>query len=82
MDQPKKHLTHQHAQEQQQAETQQTAQQTAGREFPTVEELLREDARHTPVPPDLSHRLAESIKHVPQEPSRSWWKRIFGGADV
>jgi hypothetical protein len=47
----------------------------SGHEFATVEDMLRHDALHTPVPPTIAHRLAESIG--PAQP-RSWWRRFFG----
>ena len=40
-----------------------------------VEEMLRHDARHTPVPPNIAHRLQESIGPVDTRP---WWRRLFG----
>jgi len=49
--------------------------QHSAHEFATVEEMLRHDARHTPVPPNIAHRLQESIGPVP---ARSWWRRLFG----
>ncbi len=54
------------------------ASQTHGaREFGSVEEMLRHDALHTPVPPSIAFRLRESIGRVP--PTRpSWWRRLFG----
>lgn len=63
-------------------------QQTAGqqattrsaKEFATVEELLRHDSIHTPVPPDIERRLAQSVGELPA-PKAAWWKRIFGGTN-
>jgi hypothetical protein len=55
----------------------QTAQQSA-REFPTPEELLRYDAAQTPVPAAVAERLQRSVGQSPA-PSRSWWRRFFGG---
>ena len=64
-------------QEQQQvSETQ--SRQTAGREFSSVEELLRFDAAQTAVPPEIAQRLQKSAANVPP-PARSWWKHLFGG---
>ena len=55
-------------------------QQTQGaQEFANVEEMLRHDALHTPVPPTIEHRLAESVKELPPPPGRAWWRRFFGG---
>ena len=61
--------------EQEQQLSHQQAEQHAGLEFPSVEEMLRHDARHTPVPPNIAHRLQESIGPVPERP---WWRRLFG----
>jgi hypothetical protein len=63
--------SHQSEQEQQLQE----AQQQSVHEFATVEEMLRHDALHTPVPPSIEHRLQESIG---PEPARPWWRRLFG----
>jgi len=46
-------------------------------EFATVEEMLRHDALHTPVPPAIADRLEQSLGPIPP-PSKSWWRRIFG----
>jgi len=69
---------HSKLQHQQAAETTQQSlqQKKSGQEFGNVEELLRHDARETPLPPGLAARVAESIAREPK-PSRSWWKRIF-----
>ena len=61
--------------EQAQASEQQT-QREAPREFANVEEMLRHDALHTPVPPSIAHRLQSSIG--PATPAPSWWKRLLG----
>ena len=66
-------------QPQQQASAEQT-QQSSAQEFATPEELLRHDALHTPVPPTIAHRLAESIAKEPPR-SQSWWRRLFGGSN-
>jgi hypothetical protein len=64
-------------QEQQQvSETQ--SRQTAGREFSSVEELLRFDAAQTAVPPEIAQRLQKSAANIPP-PLRPWWKNLFGG---
>ena len=65
-------------QEQLAAEQQQT-QSASAREFASVEEMLRHDALHTPVPPAIASRLEESIKQLPPAASRAWWRRFFGG---
>ena len=64
-------------QAQEQALTGQQTQPESASEFATVEDLLRHDALHTPVPPRIAHRLQESIgKSVP--PVGPWWRRFFG----
>jgi len=63
--------------EQEQQFSHQEAQQHSGHEFATVEEMLRHDALHTPVPPSIAHRLKESIGQI-SPPRRSWWQRWFG----
>jgi hypothetical protein len=57
--------------------TDEQLQQDSVREFATVEEMLRHDALHTPVPPAIEHRLQEAIGQLPAPP-RSWWRRLFG----
>jgi hypothetical protein len=52
-------------------------QQQSGLEFSSVEQMLRHDALHTPVPPNVAHRLQQSIGQSPPQ-TRSWWKRLFG----
>ncbi len=59
------------------AGTEQQAQSTGAREFASVEEMLRYDAAHTPVPPDIAQRLQKSTGDLPA-PKTSWWKRLFG----
>ena len=72
-----KHQSKFSPQEQQHASEQQT-QQPAGREFASVEEMLRYDAAQTPVPPAIAQRLEKSIGEAPQ-PKPAWWERLFGG---
>jgi hypothetical protein len=77
---PQKKVTiHQLAEEQQQAISAQQAQQQSGHDFSSVEEMLRHDALHTPVPPAIAHRLQESVSQLPPPARRGWWRRIFGG---
>jgi hypothetical protein len=64
-------------QQQQHAAEQQT-QQHAAREFASAEELLRYDAAHTTVPPEIARRLQKSTADLPA-PKPAWWKRLFGG---
>ena len=63
-------------QESRQVGTEQQAQQGAALEFSTPEEMLRHDAEHTTVPPEVARRLKQSTAALPP-PSRSWWKRLF-----
>jgi hypothetical protein len=68
------------SQEQEQLAAQQEQKQTAApQEFNTVEEMLRHDSEHTPVPPRIAHRLEDSISQLPPPPARAWWRRFFGG---
>jgi len=66
--------------EQQQEHTEQQSQQAGAREFATVEEMLRYDAAHTRIPPGIAQRLKQSAGPAPA-PSRSWWRRFFGGGN-
>jgi hypothetical protein len=67
-------------QEQEQlAAAQQQTQSSSAKEFASVEEMLRHDALHTPVPPAIAHRLEESASQLPPPSGRAWWRRFFGG---
>jgi len=67
-------------QEQEQlAAAQQLASSSPAKEFASVEEMLRHDALHTPVPPTIAHRLEASASQLEPPPSRAWWRRFFGG---
>jgi hypothetical protein len=71
------------SQEQEQAQVQsgtEQTQQTSAREFATPEEMLRHDALHTPVPPNVAYRLRESIGQIPPPP-QAWWRRLLGGSN-
>jgi hypothetical protein len=57
----------------------QTAHAHAAREFSNSDELLRFDAAHTSVPPEIAERLKKSAAQLPPPPARSWWKNLFGG---
>ena len=70
MKQQSKFSTGQEQVTQQQA-TQQTAQQM---EFENSDELLRFDAAHTLLPPQIAQRLKESSAHIAPPVPRSWWK--------
>ena len=63
------------SQEQQSAETQQTR-QPAGREFASVDEMIRFDAAQTAVPTDIAQRLKKSTDAEPVS-DRTWWRRFF-----
>jgi len=78
MNPPKKVTTRQQAEEQQNAQSQQQSQHETVHEFATVEEMLRHDAVHTPVPPSIAHRLQESVSQLPAPRPRAWWRRLFG----
>ena len=65
-----------HEKEAQQS-TQQHTQSSSENEFATVEEMLRHDAIHTPVPPAIAHRLSDSMAQLPAPP-RPWWRRLLG----
>ena len=78
MNPPKKTTTRQQSQqEERQIEQGQTV---PGHEFASVDEMLRHDALHTPVPPAIAQRLQESIQHLPAPPRRTWWRRLLGGS--
>ena len=67
-----------HEQQQQQHSGEHQTQQPAAREFATAEELLRYDAAHTVVPPEIAQRLQKSTGGSPGS-GPSWWKRLLGG---
>lgn len=72
-------LNQSQSQEQQQEQVASTSQtRQAGQEFATVEDLLRHDALHTPVPPRVAERLVESVSQLPPRPPKTWWHRLFG----
>ena len=63
--------------QQEQSTIGQQHQQGLERQFESVEQLLRHDALHTPLPPRIAQRLRESLAgSVP--PPRAWWRRFFG----
>jgi hypothetical protein len=65
------------SQEQQQISETQSQQTTTAREFASVEELLRHDAKQTAVPPAIAERLNRSLQDEPCPP-HSWWQRWLG----
>jgi hypothetical protein len=79
MSSQKKVTIRQQTDEQQQANHQQKIQQPTVCEFATVEELLRHDTVHTPVPPAIAQRLEASVSQLPA-PRRPWWRRLLGGS--
>ena len=75
MNRPHKLTSQQNTEEQLQAIRRQ--QRESVHEFGSVEEMLRHDALHTPVPPSIAHRLRESLGPMPL-PARPWWRRLLG----
>ena len=65
-----------HTSQEQEQLSEVNAQQTSAREFASTEELLRHDASHITVPPEIAERLARSIQNEPK-PARSWWRRFL-----
>jgi hypothetical protein len=65
-------------QQSQQVGAEQQTQQQAVREFASAEELLRYDAAHTTVPPEIAQRLQKSTGNLPGPKPRSWWRNLFG----
>ncbi|HEX4343509.1 MAG TPA: hypothetical protein VH255_08965 [Verrucomicrobiae bacterium] len=63
--------------EEQQQAAEQENHQAAPQEFASVEEMLRYDAAHVPVPPRIEERLHASLGGEPRR-SRSWWRRLLG----
>jgi negative regulator of sigma E activity len=49
-----------------------------GRQFNTVEDLLRHDAEQNPAPPEIAERLNDSIATEPK-PKQSWFSRFLSG---
>jgi hypothetical protein len=74
-----KHQTKLSEEQQQQSQPLAGKQQTqSAREFANAEELLRYDAAHTTVPPEIARRLQKSTADLPP-PKAAWWKRLLGG---
>ena len=65
-------------QNQQQNLDQQQTTRPAVSEFSSVEEMLRHDAMHTPVPPNIAFRLQKSVEGMPRA-AKPWWRRLFKG---
>ena len=72
----KLHL-HQH-QDEESVSLHQATSQLQGREFASVEEMIRTDQEQVEVPAAVAERLNESISKEPK-PERPWWKRLLGG---
>ena len=66
------------SQKQEQVAEQQTHTEEA-KEFAASDEVLRFDAAHTPVPPEIAERLKKSAADIPLPPKRSWWRNLLGG---
>ena len=64
--------------EQQQTVAGQKTLSQASHEFANVEEMLRHDAIHTSVPPEIEMRLQKSTAALPAL-KRSWLRKLFGG---
>ena len=69
-------LKQQHTEET--ASLHQTQQKQQGREFTTVEEIIRTDREQVEVPAAVIERLNESILKQPVPRKKSWWRRILG----
>jgi len=68
------------SEEQRHFAAEQETQSQAAHEFSTLEEMLRYDANHTAVPPEIGQRLQKSSAELPiQKPA--WWKRFLGRAN-
>lgn len=74
--QPKFRLD-QHRQEAEANQLQHTSSAQAGRQFESVEAMLRHDRDATQVPEALAERLDASLAQLP--PPKPWWKRVLGG---
>jgi hypothetical protein len=76
-DSSKLRLTQEHAQET--VPRHHAEQKQRGREFASVEEIIRTDREQVEVPATLRERLNDSILKEPT-PKKPWWKKIFGRA--
>ena len=65
------------AQEQQAQHELQAAQVQAKLEFRTPEELIRHDAKQTPLPDRLGRRVRDSVDREGAS-QRPWWRRWLG----
>ncbi len=78
MDAPRKLSTRQQTESESQLTAAEQTQTETGREFGTVDEMLRHDALHTPVPPAVEDRLQQSVDREGLRPA-PWWRRLFRG---
>ena len=62
-----------HREQQESVQLNQTGQ--AGREFASVDEMIRYDATQTEVPTGIAERLQDSISRDPKL-TRSFWRRL------
>lgn len=67
----------QHAEQENATEQFQNNQQAQGKEFATVDDLLRYDSEQNPVPPEVAERLGESLEAEPKPP-QPWYRKLFG----
>ena len=56
----------------------QTGQKQEGREFASVEEIIRTDRQQVEVPPAIVERLHESLGQEPIPRKKTWWTKLFG----
>lgn len=54
---------------------QQDQAQAQGREFVTVDDLLRYDSERNPVPTEVSEKLGKSLEA--EKPPQPWYKKVF-----
>jgi len=58
------------------------SQPTTEREFASVEELLRYDAKQITVPAEIAERLKRTTGRAAPPPRAGWLKRFFGGTNL
>jgi hypothetical protein len=66
------------SEKQQQVSQTQAQSQTMAKEFNSVDEMLRFDAKQTVVPPEIAQRLDRSVQNEPSHPRQPWWRRLLG----
>ncbi len=49
----------------------------SGRQFATVEEMLKYDREQNPVPPEVVERLSASLAAEPKS-AKTWYQKLFG----